>query len=74
VKEQQQQQMNPDEQREVLNKPQQISYLSGRRRRGGREREGEREREREREGGRERGTPALFESFWCTVHWFSNSI
>jgi hypothetical protein len=70
VKEQQQQQMNPDEQREVLNKPQQISYLSGRRRRGGRERE----REREREGGRERGTPALFESFWCTVHWFSNSI
>ncbi len=44
---QQQQQMNPDELREVLNKPQQISYLSGRRRRGGRE------REREREGGRE---------------------
>jgi len=49
VKEQQQQQMNPDEQREVLNKPQQISYLSGRRRRG----ERGREREREREGGRE---------------------
>jgi len=41
VKEQQQQQMNPDEQREILNKPQQISYLSGRRRRGGRERERE---------------------------------
>lgn len=32
--EQQQQQLNPDEQREVLNKPQQISYLSGRRRGG----------------------------------------
>ncbi len=51
MKEQQQQQMNPNEQREVLNKPQQISYLSGRRRRGEREREGE--RERGREGGRE---------------------
>jgi hypothetical protein len=53
---QQQQQLNPDEQREVLNKPQQISYLSGRRRGG-------REREREREGGRERGTQHYLKAF-----------
>jgi hypothetical protein len=67
--EQQQQQLNPDEQREVLNKPQQISYLSGRRRRG------EREREREREGARERrGTQHYLKAFGALCNWFSNSI
>jgi hypothetical protein len=40
--------------REVLHKPQQISYLSGRRRGGER---------REREGGRERGTQHYLKAF-----------
>lgn len=56
--EEQQQQLNPDEQREVLNKPQQISYLSGRKR-GGREREEGREGRRERE----RGTQHYLKAF-----------
>jgi len=63
---QQQQQLNPDEQRE-RGSAQTTADIIPFRQEEGRGEEGERGREGERD-------TALFESFWCTVHWFSNGI